>query len=192
MALTDLFKAFEASLLLIQVEPQDAATAVPRKEGTGFLIGRPNYLLTAASLFTSRSGGPVRIKVSQQMEETASRDAQLVGLDETTGLALLRIAEPVSAPALKLSQGQIEPADNVSVLGFQSAHNLSVSVSLVVSKSAGLLSLDLSAASTMVGAPIIDNNGEVIGVLIRAGAPRSVGIPARSVSRFLESASMLR
>jgi S1-C subfamily serine protease len=185
VALNDLFKTFQASVVLIRVDSPDAR----RMEGTGFLIGRSNYLLTAASLFP-RSGNALHINIAQQLEGT-SRDAQLVSLDNSTGLALLRVGEPVSAPALNISRTQIEPADKVSVLGFQSAQDLSVSVSLVVSKSADMIALDLSATPTMVGAPIVDNAGEVVGVLVQAGAPRSNGVSARAVASFLESSGAL-
>lgn len=200
---------------VVYVEARDCPSYRERS-GTGFVLDAPGNIVTAHHVV----GGCKTIKVHYNgvpASQTSIYDAALVRVFPIGDLALLKASNSPVVPALKLASppfdrnveysglgyqnGQLTPGD-VKV-GFSSGDDkLSqvLTTQLIaelddlkspIDKSRRILRFNDALQPGMSGGPIIDGNGDVIGVVaggLKAGAaPASWGWPSNWINSLLTS-----
>src|SRR5216683_1678728 len=156
-------------------EKLDGAPAIPQRAlGSGFFIHPDGYILT--SYHVVEDGGEIR--VSRHAPEDAGSQtypATLIGKDELTDVALLKIDSPRKFPVLPLGNTElVEVADWVVVIGNPYGMANSVTVGVVSYKGrTGIapngkdgyfdyLQTDASINPGNSGGPVLDLNGTVV------------------------------
>lgn len=154
------------------------------KEATGFYVDT-NLVLTAAHLSQSRvwkfygcypywGWGPARglMKLTPLMIDT---DADL----------LLLKAEK-SAPHIFRNFAEAKENDTVWVVGYQAGYNSAERASVARHVNTNWLALDQRIAPLGSGSPVINRNGDVIGMVIATDEFFTVFVPAGTITAFLE------
>jgi len=155
--------------------------------GTGFLISPDGYLLTNAHVVQGREVVRVRLQTGERLEATVEED-KLAFQPEDRGkdLALLRV-EGEDLPWLRLGDSdRVRETDKVTVLGFPEPENLGCEREPTTTKGninalnvpvevegrvyTGLIQIDAQVKPGSSGSPVLDAQGEVIGIIV-------VGIP---------------
>ena len=168
-----------------------APVAPSTLSGTGFLIGK-SIVVTASHVVAGRQSIHVHIG-----SDAGARAARIVATDEANDLAVLRIAPPTPGPALPLILDR-QPAigTRVYVLGFSFSEVLGGKLQIVgglVSSTSGpggdprFLQLDAGVNPGMSGGPVVDEHGQVIGVVSTRLQPTI----AESVSFAMKSTLLL-
>jgi len=159
-----------------------------RGQGSGLVIAQDGYVLTNAHV--ARGGGPLKVRVSGSRVASA----ELVGADERTDLAVLRLSLR-DLPVLKLSERQLQVGEVVVAIGNPLGFERSVTVGVVSALYRnlpaqntlleGLIQTDASINPGNSGGPLLDAHGLVVG-LSTAIIPwaRGIGfaVPARTAS----------
>jgi len=147
----------------------------PRKAlGAGFFIHPDGYILT--SYHVVEDGGKIQISLNSN-EDSPTYEARVIGKDELTDVALLKIDSPRKFPVLALgSTRSVEVADWVVVIGNPFGMFNSVTVGVVSFKGrAGImpngkegyfdfLQTDASINPGNSGGPVLDLHGNVIAI----------------------------
>ncbi len=158
-------------------EKLDGAPAIPQRAlGSGFFIHPDGYILT--SYHVVEDGGEIR--VSRHSPEDAGAQtypATLIGKDELTDVALLKIDSPRKFPVLPLGNTElVDVADWVVVIGNPYGMANSVTVGVVSYKGrTGIapngkdgyfdyLQTDASINPGNSGGPVLDLNGTVVAI----------------------------
>ncbi len=159
-----------------------------RGQGSGLVIAQDGYVLTNAHV--AKGGGPLRVRMSGSRVASA----ELVGGDERTDLAVLRLALG-DLPVLSLSERQLQVGEVVVAIGNPLGFERSVTVGVVSALYRnlpapntvleGLIQTDASINPGNSGGPLLDAQGQVVG-LSTAIIPwaRGIGfaVPARTAS----------
>ncbi|MGE5304854.1 MAG: DegQ family serine endoprotease [Alphaproteobacteria bacterium] len=140
----------------------------PRSLGSGILISRDGEILT--NFHVVRSADSIRVKLADQTEY----DARLLGKDDRTDLALIKIRKPgLNLPFARLgSSSQLEVGDWVMAIGNPFGLEHTVTAGIVSAKGrvigAGpydnFIQTDASINPGNSGGPLINALGEVVGV----------------------------
>lgn len=152
----------------------DAAPPSQRALGSGFFIHPDGYILTSYHVVEDGK----QIRVSTHSEDSArSYPARLIGKDELTDIALLKVDVPRKFPVLTLgSTESVEVADWVVVIGNPYGMSHSVTVGVVSFKArSGIapngkegifdyLQTDASINPGNSGGPLLDLDGNVIAI----------------------------
>jgi S1-C subfamily serine protease len=149
------------SLVGISVRDRDGM-----RRGSGVCVRHSGGVLTSARLV----GGAETVDVLTSGGE--KRSARVVGRDPSTDLVLLAIDE-AGVPAAKLADGTPDAGSRVWVLGAQSwvsEGTLSdIDAMLAVDKgpmASGLLETDATTGKAGAGGALIDDDGEVLGIVL--------------------------
>ncbi|HET6437800.1 MAG TPA: trypsin-like peptidase domain-containing protein [Anaeromyxobacter sp.] len=159
-----------------------------RGQGSGLVIAQDGYVLTNAHV--AQGGGALRVRVSGSRVASA----ELVGADERTDLAVLRLAAR-DLPVLSLSDRRLKVGEVVVAIGNPLGFERSVTVGVVSALYRnlpaqntvleGLIQTDASINPGNSGGPLLDAQGQVVG-LSTAIIPwaRGIGfaVPARTAS----------
>jgi serine protease Do len=161
-----------------------------RASGSGVIVDTEGYIVTNAHVVSGASRIRVEVPIQPSGQSLLTRrsrvlPARLVGVDEETDIAVLRVEER-GLPALPLGDSDELRAGQM-VLAFGSPLGLQNSVSLGI---VSAVARQLEAESPMVyvqtdasinlgnsGGPLVDAGGRVVGVntLILSGAPSTAG-----------------
>jgi hypothetical protein len=193
-------KRVKAATVSLRVQLQDGRTAT----GSGFLTDEPGLVVTNAHVLNmldpdSRKPVKVEVTVLSGTDKSKTLTGTVVGVDRNGDLGLVRI-DPKDLPAaLALGTADaLKETDNVYVFGFPFGDNLGKEIT--VSK-ATVSSLRKSPNGTLnrvqlqgglnpgnSGGPVVDSNGNVIGVAVSGVRGTQIGfaIPADHVGPFLE------
>jgi len=166
--------------------------------GSGVVLRSDGYLLTSGSLVSQASQITARLPGGKEMP------AKLVGADAQTDLALLKVESSRELPAAPLaSTDTVAVGTWVVALGKPPIGGVRAAAGIVSgldSVAAGgeapreLLSADLELASGMLGGPLLNARGEVVGVCSHApkgargrsaGRRGSIAVPAVEIRRVL-------
>ncbi len=159
-----------------------------RGQGSGLVIAQDGYVLTNAHV--AQGSGPLRVRISGSRVASG----ELVGADERTDLAVLRIGLR-DLPVLALSERQLRVGEVVVAIGNPLGFERSVTVGVVSALYRnlpaqntlleGLIQTDASINPGNSGGPLLDAEGQVVG-LSTAIIPwaRGIGfaVPARTAS----------
>lgn len=161
---------------------------VPREQqqkslGSGFIMNKDGTILTNSHVVA----GADEIKVT--LADGRSFDAKVVGLDEKTDIAVIRVAAKADLPTVPLGDSdKIRPGDWVMAIGnpFGLEHTVTVGVASATGRVIGggpyakFIQTDASINPGNSGGPLFNVRGEVIGIntmIFAAGQGIGFAIP---------------
>jgi serine protease Do len=145
--------------------------------GSGLIIHPDGYILTSAHVI--EGAGVITISVFSEHGYPEKFQAELVGEDERTDFALLKIDAPRKLPVLKLaSASRVEVGDFVVVIGnpFGLAHSVTAGVVSAKGRTDvtpngrdgtcdfDYMQVDASINPGNSGGPVLDVNGDVVAI----------------------------
>lgn len=143
--------------------------------GSGFIIHPDGYILTSTHVIEGAS--EVTVKLSESQGYAEEFPAKIVGQDERTDCALLKIEAGHRLPALKLSSAShVEVADWIVVIGNPFGLEHSVTVGVISYKGRtdvtpngregdyDYLQMDASINPGNSGGPVLDLHGDVVAI----------------------------
>jgi S1-C subfamily serine protease len=142
----------------------------PLKSGTGFSIGK-GYILTTADVADGMKSPTVVTDDGTRIK------AQLVGVDMDMNVGLLKLQDNLDLPALKLGvSSTVKPGSFAISIGNQSGEDNSVALTLVGGLRTeglysgshfypGMIQIAGTVGAGSSGAPLLDADGDVIGVI---------------------------
>lgn len=189
-SLAPMIKAVGPSVVAIYTQGRGGA---PRGAGSGFILSSDGVVVTNHHVVDGAGGVQVRLSNGQRFA------AEIVGSDEATDLAVLRIAEGDELPTATLgSSAALEVGDWVVAIGNPMGLDHSASVGIISGKGRGSLGLyrdsyldflqtDADIAPGSSGGPLFDFEGRVIGITTAVGAGSRPGfaIPVDTVRRVV-------
>lgn len=157
--------------------------------GTGFFVDADGFLLTSSSLIASKDQlwiecGGVKAK------------AEIIGIDRRSSVALLRSA--ARGMPLKLSAAGPRVGEAAIALGFQYDKETAPAFGLISGIDAtspegryfcaAHIRADIGLTPGMMGGPLLDTRGEVIGLVTGTlgGGTRCYALPAASLARVMD------
>ena len=183
-------QAFSKDVAELVARAAPAVVGVEHRQGqgSGVLIAQDGWVLTNAHV--AKGGGPLRVRLSG----SRAVRGEVVGVDERTDLAVVR-AEARDLRSLPLSERRLEVGEAViaigNPLGFERSVTLGVVSALYRNLPAanglleGLVQTDASINPGNSGGPLLDAQGQVVG-LSTAIIPwaRGIGfaVPAHTAS----------
>jgi len=156
--------------------------------GSGFIIDKSGYIVTNNHVI--RNAKKITV-VLPDGKEFKDKDIEVIGADERTDIALLKIKSNDTFPALQFGESEnIEVGDWVMAVGNPFGFDGTVTVGVISAKNRSNISLnngpmyqdfiqtDASINPGNSGGPLVDLNGNVIGVnsAIASTSGGSVGI----------------
>lgn len=160
-----------------------------RGQGSGVVLSSDGYILTNAHV--ARAGGPLRVRV----RGAAPADAELVGADERTDLAVVRTQSLAPAPLELADSRALQVGQLVMAIGNPLGFDRSVSLGVVSALFRelptrdgvleGLIQTDASVNPGHSGGPLLDMEGRVVGINTAMLIPaRGIGfaVPAHTAS----------
>ncbi|MHB8927839.1 MAG: trypsin-like peptidase domain-containing protein [Bacillota bacterium] len=159
--------------------------------GSGFTVA-PGRVVTAWHVLAEmvNSGGPFAISVATKGQ--GSRPATILAHDERLDIALLSVPSmPGAYPVLKVASQPPEVGERVAVVSSPLVAKWVLTVGYVSgegSEQPGTMLLDVALAHGSSGAPVLDEQGEVVGMAVGLydDAPRlGTAVPASVLASFL-------
>ncbi len=170
------------------------SAALAQVVGSGFRIGGTAFIATAAHVVKALHGSPTIVWRSQRWP------ARVLRIDDASDLALLAIDATAPIPGLRLAAAPgDEPGDWVLVLGCPFGALPTATVGIVSARAGAVLrperlrdQIQLNAAVNPgnSGGPVVDLDGEVIGVAnatVPAGYGLGFAVPAAALRRLIEA-----
>src|SRR5205814_14375 len=147
---------------------QDAPPASERSLGSGVIVDKKGFILTNNHVVDQAT------KIQVQLNgETQKYTAKVVGVDEETDLAVIKIEPGRELPVAKLGNSDgVQVGDWVLAIGSPFGLNATVTAGIVSAKDRGnvgrqfqkFLQTDAAINPGNSGGPLVDMAGEVIGV----------------------------
>jgi S1-C subfamily serine protease len=148
--------------------------------GSGFVVSKDGYILTNAHVVSNdgRAASKVTVVFKGNGSQTTRLVAKIVGIDETSDVAVLKV-DPAKAPALNpLELGRSSTAqvgEPVVAIGNPLGYDFSLTSGIVSATDRNLQSPNGSTISNGIqtdaainegnsGGPLIDSSGKVIGI----------------------------
>jgi serine protease Do len=137
-----------------------------RGEGSGFIVSPDGYILTNAHVV--ENADEVTVKMTDRREYTA----KVVGIDEQTDVAVLKI-DAKNLPTVKLGDpDQLRPGEWVVAIGSPFGFENSVTAGIVSATSRAMpggnytpfIQTDVAVNPGNSGGPLFNMNGEVVGI----------------------------
>ncbi|MCB9479049.1 MAG: DegQ family serine endoprotease [Deltaproteobacteria bacterium] len=165
---------------------------IQRGQGSGFVISHDGYIVTNNHVVDGAT------KIQVELLDEHKFEAELVGTDPKTDIALLKIKEPQNLPALALGDSdELQIGEWVMAIGNPFGLSHTVTAGIVSAKGrvigAGpyddFIQTDASINPGNSGGPLINTRGEVIGIntLINAsGQGIGFAIPSNMASEIIE------
>ena len=166
------------SITTVQPHTTPGTDGEPQKGiGSGLIIHPDGYILTSAHVIEGAS--EITISVYSEKGYVEEFRAELVGEDERTDFALLKIDAPRKLPVLKLSSAsRVEVGDNVVVIGnpFGLSHSVTVGVVSAMGRTEvtpsgregefdfDYMQVDASINPGNSGGPVLDLQGNVVAI----------------------------
>lgn len=172
-----------------------------QNSGTGFVVGASGYILTCAHCVRDAGNIVVSYRVKQGDEVTMKpTPAKRLHMDLRKDLALLKIDQAPDLPTVRLAlEASVESGERVTIIG-----NPGVGATVLdYTMTEGIVSnprrqlghqvlIQTSAAVNpgTSGAPLINANGQVIGLVVLKASIEAAGfaVPARELTSFLAMA----
>ena len=147
---------------------QDAPPAAERSLGSGVIVDRKGFILTNNHVVEQAT------KIQVQLNgETTKFNAKVVGVDDETDLAVIKIETNKELPVAKLGNSDgVQVGDWVLAIGSPFGLNATVTAGIVSAKDRGgvgrqfqkFLQTDAAINPGNSGGPLVDLAGEVIGI----------------------------
>ncbi len=176
MSLEDIIQSIKVSILKVQSNAGN---------GTGFVVSKQGHILTCAHVLVGD-----RFQVIT--EHGDRRSVEVLGKDETCDLAIL-FAESLSEPPLTFADpATIAEGQTVYALGHPLGLDFTLSRGIIsnrqrVRSGVSLLQTDVSLNPGNSGGPLVNEQGEVIGVanqILEGGQGLGFGITLQHIFAF--------
>ena len=164
----------------------------PQKQsalGTGFIISSDGYIVTNNHVVNGAD--KVLVNLNTDNETTRSLDAEIIGTDPDTDIALLKVNSPKSLPTLSFGNSdEAQVGEWVMAIGNPFGLNNTVTAGILSAKGRrgitdnrydDFLQTDASINPGNSGGPLINTRGEVIGIntaIISGGQGIGFAIPS--------------
>jgi serine protease Do len=140
-----------------------------RGHGSGLVLSADGYVLTNSHV--AREAGPLRVRLGQGAELPAT----LVGADDATDLAVVRVEGRVAAPLALAGERGVAVGELVVAIGNPLGFDRSVSLGVVsalyrslptgpATVLEGLIQTDAAVNPGNSGGPLLDAEGRVVGI----------------------------
>ena len=173
---------------------QEQRPKVVQGQGSGFVISPDGYVVTNNHVID----GATKIQVTFDNDET-KYDAKLIGTDQRTDIAVIKIESKKTFPTLKLADKESRVGDWALAVGnpFGLGGTVTAGIVSALARDIGsgpydYLQIDAAVNRGNSGGPTVNINGEVIGVNTAIFSPSggNVGIafavPAKTVKDVVE------
>ena len=172
-----------------QPAPKQKSSAL----GSGFIISADGYIVTNNHVVE----GADKVTVKLNDDKSAGLAATVVGTDEETDLALLKVESPTPLPVLSFGDSDaMEVGDWVVAIGNPFGLSNTVTAGILSAKGRDIhagpfdnfLQTDASINPGNSGGPLINMNGEVIGIntaISASGQGIGFAIPSNLASRVI-------
>jgi serine protease Do len=147
---------------------QDSAPTAERSLGSGVIVDRKGFILTNNHVVDQAT------KIQVQLNgETTKYNAKVVGVDEETDLAVIKIDAGKELPVAKLGNSDgVQVGDWVLAIGSPFGLNATVTAGIISAKDRGgvghqfqkFIQTDAAINPGNSGGPLVDLAGEVIGI----------------------------
>ncbi len=140
---------------------------VQKGQGSGFIISDDGYIITNNHVVSSSES--IKVKI----QDKRSFDAELIGADPKTDLALIKIKDPEKLPVLPLGDSDaLQVGEWVMAIGnpFGLSHTVTAGIVSAKGRNIGagnyddFIQTDASINPGNSGGPLINTKGEVIGI----------------------------
>jgi S1-C subfamily serine protease len=140
---------------VVRVEVQNHT----RRVATGVIVEKGGYVVTTALV------SPRDEKISITTSDGKTMDAEFLGLDTETQLALLKAKDP-GLPALGLGKAaDLAPGSWICVIGVSPERTAAVTQGIVSSAAEDKIRLNVWVTPGSSGGPVVDANGRMVGLL---------------------------
>ena len=171
--------------------PNAADAAEPVQLGSGFVVSPDGLIVSSASVVGTL---PVARAV---FADGIARQAEVVGRDDEAGVVLLKVAGDTPFKFLKFSDDEPEAGTRVLLMGAPYGLTGSVSSGIISSPGRklnptapyGLIQTDAALTAGGTGGPLLDDDGEVLGVAeasLSANPGVAYAMPAAVVKAAVE------
>jgi predicted acylesterase/phospholipase RssA len=158
--------------------------------GTYFIVSDDGYALTAAHIVKeAQSGGSLTVTLGST-SSNENRAATIVKIDDDLDLAIIKLSG-ADSKSLRISKGRVQVGESATVIGFAKDPPIDIEflTGSFVSTSVldRFLAISAFVSPGMAGAPVMDKNGDVVGIVRGMLADRPVGIvvPSRLARAML-------
>ncbi|MBE7069217.1 MAG: trypsin-like serine protease [Ruminococcaceae bacterium] len=201
---TEIVEAASPATIPVYIMKGKGSSARKAASGTGFIISQDGYIVTNAHVVKYVVDSPSSYKVTVLLpDDTDPVDAEIVGSDTTTDIAVLKVTTDRTLPFLKfgdsdkLKSGELVIAignamgqlDDTVTVGVVSATNRDISSSGYTIK---VIQTDAAINNGNSGGPLLNSYGEVVGITnakINSSISEGLGfaIPVNSVKDVIEN-----
>jgi len=150
----------------------DAGTIRQRSLGSGVIVDSKGYIVTNRHVV--EKADRIRVKLQGEPEGTPGHDARLIGMDQETDLAVIKIDVDHALPAAKLGNSDgMEVGDWVLAIGSPFGLQETVTAGIVSAKGRNIvpnrqfqsfIQTDAAINPGNSGGPLVNMAGEVIGI----------------------------
>jgi S1-C subfamily serine protease len=185
-ALTDLYKNFSPAAAQIKVSCETGIMIFRKWVGNALIVTKNGFALTSGHLF-GKDCNEGTLTIDLIRPGLPSLPAKLVKRDTGLDLALIRLPEGIYQPIKIGADDPIRIGDAVTVLGYQSEGSSFLSVvagtAVAFSDNGRRIDLSRSLSAGLSGAPMINSQGEAVGILLESD--RGVGVLIREARPLL-------
>jgi S1-C subfamily serine protease len=145
--------------------------------GTCFIVSNDGYALTAAHVVKEiQSGGSLSVTLGSI--SSYEYKASIVKIDDDLGVAIIKLSGSSDFTSLRISKGPVQIGDSATVMGFALGQDMSLLLGSFASLNIldRFLAITAPVSSGMSGAPVLDKNGDVVGIVRGGLTDRSVGV----------------
>jgi serine protease Do len=151
--ITDVAKKVFPSVVRVEVQNH------VRRVATGIVVEKGGYIVTTALI------SPREEKITITTSEGKNFEAEFLGFDTETQLALLK-AKDADLPAIALGKsGDLAPGSWICVVGVSPERTATVTQGIVSSVAEDKLRLNVWVTPGLSGGPVVDANGRMVGLL---------------------------
>ncbi len=165
--------------------------------GSGFIISQDGYIVTNNHVV--EGADKVFVHLEGKTGKSSSLDAEIIGTDPESDLALLKVTTKTQLPTLKFGDSdKSEVGEWVLAIGNPFGLGHTVTAGILSAKGRNLqagpfdnfLQTDASINPGNSGGPLINMDGEVIGIntaILASGQGLGFAIPSSEASRIIEA-----
>jgi S1-C subfamily serine protease len=151
--ITDVAKKVFPSVVRVEVQNH------MRRVATGVVVEKGGYIVTTALI------SPREEKITVTTSEGKTIDAEFLGFDTETQLALLKVKD-AGLPAIALGKAaDLAPGSWICVVGVSPEQTATVTQGIVSSVAEDKLRLNVWVTPGSSGGPVVDANGRMVGLL---------------------------
>jgi len=140
---------------VVRVEVKNWTTKV----ATGVVFDKKGHILTTALIY------PKDEKITVITSQGKRVDAEFLGMDSETHLAILKVKEKKLTPIATGKAGEVTPGQWIGVVGFSPENTPSITQGIVSSASEENLRLNIWIMPGSSGSPVVNKKGRMVGLL---------------------------